>query len=54
MNLVEITLAGINKLVNPLQAKAYASLGWKILGADQESPKPKAQGALPKTKKVKK
>jgi hypothetical protein len=55
--MIEITLAGFKKLVHPLQVKAYESFGWKptpILGANQETPQPKAVGATPKTKKVKK
>ena len=51
MNLIEMTLAGIKKLVHPLQVKAHESFGWKMLGAAQESPASKEQGALPKTKR---
>ena len=42
MNLVEITLAGIKKLVHPLQVKAYASFGWKPVVV--EPPKQEKKG----------
>lgn len=51
---IKMELAGITHVVPPHQVDYYKAIGWKIPGADQDTPKPKADGALPKTKKVKK
>ena len=47
---IKVELAGIVQNILPGQLEYYKAMGWKVPGADQESPASKEQGALPKKK----
>ena len=51
--MIEVTLAGIKQRIQEAQLKFYESIGWKqanTLGANQETPQPQADGAIPPKK----
>lgn len=51
---IQVELAGIVQNILPGQLEYYKAMGWRVSGANQETPAPKERGALPKKTKGKK